>query len=341
MKNIKSNKSLFYAVLTKGNQQQKKDLWSTISKDVNSVGTAVRSTEKIQKAWADWVYSVRKKKKKLSDIDNQLVSFLDEDISKDSTQKNSFNKEELKTITDLVTQNYKTLMGAHSNKITQDMKYKLWQNIASTVNSVRGKDHTIESIQRKWSKMVSQVKMKCAKINREGRKTGIHEPSDDNELDQQEEMIKNTIGDTAIKGVDGGIDMDLDSDEENEVDNTMAPGPSNADANSDSVHDIMQDKASDEDAVIYLHVVGKDGKASEVNTSDNTSPPKAKKHCHKRRQSCQDDTGDTKTLIDIERRKIQIMEEQLEINRQRLKVEESISEKLDLISQSLNPFQIH
>lgn len=354
LRNVKKYYHIVFATLTKENAPKKDVVWKKITEGVNSVSALTREKEKVQKRWSDWLYTIRKnKKKKMSDLDKELQNLLthkDSDSNEDSgvenkvdekvsahltkaatapamPQKNEmqhvtatttttaasprFSDEEKTTLINLMTKHNTILNAPLSSNVTADMKSKLWREITDNVNKVSNNQRNIENIKNKWGKMSSTVKIKCANINRLVRHSSGKNDTQIPTLTQEEEMVATIVGDLAINGVKGGIDIDDDEQSDTLV------------SEDDDFADV-EITGSDPPTNIKHEIEG----TSRSNIAKRKGLRGLEKTAMCKGQKRKSET-ETETLIELEKRKVAIMEEQLEIDKRKMKAIENISDKID------------
>lgn len=334
LKHAKKHKNLLNESVTKSNASKKDALWNKITEDVNAVAPVTRDKEKIQRKWSDWLYWTKKKAEKnakMTDIETKLYNeFIctDKQSSEDSqtlvsSQKN-YDTDNKDLLISLISKHQKVLFGSFSNSITIDLKNKIWRDITEEMNKTTGKIRTVKRIQEKWSRMHSAVKIKCASLNRKARTSGINE-EDGEHLTPQEERIKMMIGDLAIYGLEGGMDIDSEEDDTEIKDLTGVKA--------EVIEDTIEIDSNDGDlsACILDNDIPEPVNVKE-NTADKHHQDTKNKNNHGNRKlppqtpasASSSVESETSEILKIERRKLEVMEEHLEVDKKRLKTEECI-----------------
>ena len=342
LKCAKDNKSLILALPNKLNVTQKDQLFADMTTAVNAVSGSglMRTKDKVRKKWSDWLYYTKvkggKEDAKMTKIDRRLLDeFIkentesDEEVGKDKQKqavKNEtqrYDENDKSYLVSLISKRKHILFGPLNNKNTHDLINKTWSSIAKEMCEVTGISKSIKQLQDKFSKMSTVVKQKAAQINRFERQSGMNEEKP-LQLTPLEEEIKGVIGDLAIEGIKGGIDMDNSAE--------LSGGYI-----SDDISDETLESLGEENEIIKnVSADPQAGRAADLVVRDQESAripiPVIKEKNKKKTKSFHDKIKDddfTKNLVQIEKRKLEILEEELEISKKRLHVEEKISGQLE------------
>ena len=99
------------------------------------------------------------------------------------------------------------LFSSQSNTMTNSLKNNTWAEVAARVSAVSSQDRTAAQCRKKWSDFSSRSKLKYVKHNKEGKVTGggNNTAPSVNEIEAKALAV---IGDTAVKGLEGGFDTE-------------------------------------------------------------------------------------------------------------------------------------
>ena len=117
----------------------------------------------------------------------------------------NFSQAELEILAKEVSENKNVLFSKFLDTVTNEKKKIAWHAIRIKVNSVSSTERTTNEVRKKWSDWSSLVKIKGAKLKNNMKKTGggsLEAPL----LSPLEELVIDTIGVTAVEGINGGRD---------------------------------------------------------------------------------------------------------------------------------------
>ena len=89
-----------------------------------------------------------------------------------STRNSNWTEVEKDIILEQCTQQALIIHGPICASLTTQMKNKVWEEIASKVNSAGGANRTLEQVKNKWKNMRSRSVEKVREYTRESKKTG-------------------------------------------------------------------------------------------------------------------------------------------------------------------------
>jgi hypothetical protein len=309
-------------------------LLNEVEDKVSSDGEAGETSSSV----GDKVFDTRKSTKNYFDSEKENTDTRGKNLkaTEEAVCSDRFDEEEKSLLINLVTENYKVLFGAFTNNITSEIKTKVWNNIKERINKINGKERSVKSVKDKWQKMTTAVKKKCSEINKLNRTSSGRNDTEIPELTQLEEQIKSTIGDVAIEGIVGGIDTEVIVSSEGETSDDSSGdlgGKSKIEIHV-SEQPVPPTSATEGPTTAILH----EGETTSLNAL-KTSKNKLKRMRYppshtisKPQEDSFDDTTDgTKELLLIEKRKLELLEEKVDLERKRLKVEEEMCSKLDVL----------
>ena len=119
----------------------------------------------------------------------------------------NWTEDELQTLTDEVQDKKIILFSSQSNTMTNSLKNNTWAEVAARVSAVSSQDRTAAQCRKKWSDFSSRSKLKYVKHNKEGKVTGGGNNSAPS-VNEIESKALAVLGDTAVKGLEGGFDTE-------------------------------------------------------------------------------------------------------------------------------------
>ena len=250
----------------------------------------------------------------------------------------NYSPKEMEVLVTNVREHKAELFGSFTNTITHSLKERLWDEITQKMNAVGKSVRTVKLVKKKWSDMTSRARNKAAALKRHRNTTGkggCVDPGD--VLTPLEQQVVDIVGERAVTGHEDGLDTMPPETDDTINDTTMYDDPIN--------NTIMYEEnayLSDSDGSL-------DNLALPVESaSTSLLPPRRniKKSKTQGKKSCDDEDGYTKSLLHIEKERLEIAKEDVKINVQRLEVEREIAGYLSIIanrsehSSSLPPLQL-
>ena len=126
-------------------------------------------------------------------------------------RKQNFTSAECSLLVNLVEQNLETLRGQFSSTITNAKKQKLWESIASQINSLGYEKRTPIEIREKWRNMAQIAKKTNSGIMRSRRKTGGG-PAEKPPTATTAKIISLLGDEPSFSGIQGGFESGVFSD---------------------------------------------------------------------------------------------------------------------------------
>ena len=243
-----------------------------------------------------------------------------------------YNSEELEAlVTNVETNSYMLFSAFQGTTITHEKKEEAWRDICSKVNAKNSKcTRDVAQVKAKWSDFASRSKIKKAKLLKERRMTGNNKIDKELELSEMEQKAIVIIGgDAAVSGIEGGIDtldtQETDGDQSHTDASMNIENEANDDANEEPGSSTQT--THDEDAATMTgNDPPREAGVNHFNRKDDVPNLFSKKK----------KSDVSERVVDIEYRKLKIMEQELDISKQRLEVEKAIDSKLDLIWRALD-----
>ena len=133
---------------------------------------------------------------------------------KGTKRKQNFTAAECSLLVDLVEKNMDTLRGQFSSTITNAKKQKLWETMASQINSLGHEKRTSKEIREKWRNMAQIAKKNNSGILQSQRKTGGG-PAAKPPTTTTAKIISLLSDEPSFSGIQGGFESGVPSDSGN------------------------------------------------------------------------------------------------------------------------------
>ena len=128
-------------------------------------------------------------------------------MRKGTNRQINYTKDEVEILINEVQKRKKILFSSLTNSITNQVKEKEWQEVASRVSSVGPVVRTAAQVRNKWSDFASRTKKKNSAFNRAARVTGGGvNPMP--RINEEESKVLSVLGPIAVDGIQGAIDTD-------------------------------------------------------------------------------------------------------------------------------------
>ena len=259
----------------------------------------------------------------------------------------NWTEDELQTLTDEVQDKKIILFSSQSNTMTNSLKNNTWAEVAARVSAVSSQDRTAAQCRKKWSDFSSRSKLKYVKHNKEGKVTGGgNNPAPSvNEIEAKALAV---LGDTAVKGLEGGFDTEsqatpivIDSVTEDDGrhstddDEETESNPSDGESEDGSVPDVPKKRTEMKTSSHFVKDDVCSSASSDTEMISTNSTPKAstskgqgKRKVLKAKPAAElskEPMNAQEKLLQIEEKRIKIQEEQLNVAKRQCKAIEQIA----------------
>ena len=255
--------------------------------------------------------------------------------------------DELQTLTNELQDKKIILFSSQSNTVTNSLKNNTWAEVAARVSAVSSQDRTAAQCRKKWSDF--KRKMKYVRHSKEGKFTGEgNNPGPS--LNDIEAKALAILGDTAVKGLEGGFDTEsqatpvvIDSITEDDErhstneDKETESNPSDDESENGFMPDVIAPKERTE-MKTSSHFVNDDvysSASSDTEMISTNSTPKASTSKSQERRNVlkakpaaelrKEPVNAQEKLLQIEEKRIKIQEEQLNVATRQCKAVEQIA----------------